>query len=125
MDVSRHRLVSLGSPTEFQRVVAEGGRFSGRFVLLFARSAPETGAVRVGVSASGRAGSKVIRNRLKRLLREASRRCVEDLGPGADVVLIAKAGAVGHRLEELEADVRELFRRARDHLAAGRGSGPP
>ncbi len=103
--------MSLGHPLEFQRVISRGQRLHGRFVILFlARS--EADAIRLGVSASGKAGSNVVRNRLKRLLREAMRQEGGVLGRGWDVVLIAKATAVGHGLCDISADLRELVARA-------------
>lgn len=116
------RLVTtLGPPAEFQRVISSGGRLHGRYALLFfARSDRE--GIRLGVSASNRAGTNVVRNRLRRLLREAVRQEAEGLGAGAgyDLVLIAKASAVGHGLADVAGDVRRLF----SELAGGSGSRP-
>jgi len=81
-------------------------------MLLFVLRRPGTDTVRLGVSASGKAGSNVVRNRLKRLLREAFRRHGESLRPGVDVVLIAKAVAAGHGLQEMAEDLGNLLIRA-------------
>ncbi len=105
---SGRSVTSLGDPAEFQRVIAGGGKLQGRYVLLFFSRSDREG-IRLGVSASGKAGSNVVRNRLKRLLREAVRQEVAGLGPGYDLVLIAKAGAVGHKLVDVACDVRQLF----------------
>lgn len=122
MLASGRLVTSLGSPVEFQRVITSGGRLGGRFVMLFGLRSGGA-SIRLGVSSSGKAGSNVVRNRLKRILREAARREAGVLGPGYDVVLIAKAGAVGHGLEDIASDVRVLFGRLRSRYAGQGGAG--
>ena len=114
------RIASLRAPSEFQRVISEGRRFSGRYVLAFT-VASDKEHLRLGVSSSSRAGSKVKRNRLKRLLREAARRASGLLSSGLDLVLIAKAGATGHSLKDITDDLEEVFTRVETHYA-GRGA---
>ncbi|MCL6548860.1 MAG: ribonuclease P protein component [Alicyclobacillus sp.] len=106
----RTRLETLASAAEFQRVLADGERLAGRFVLLFFRRAARSG-VRVGVSASARIRTNVERNRVKRLLREAARHEVCRLTGAWDLVLIGRASAVGRSLDDVERDVRELLGR--------------
>lgn len=64
------------------------------------------------MSASGKAGSQPVRNRLKRVLRAALRQESRHIVPGVDVVVIAKAAAVGHGLEDVAADLRTILARA-------------
>ncbi len=91
-------------------MISSGGRLHGRHVLLFFTKSG-LDRIRLGVSASGKAGTKVVRNRCKRLLREAVRQEAAGLvpGPGYDIVLIAKASAAGCGLADVATDVRRLF----------------
>lgn len=116
------RVLSVGRPAEFQRVVSDGGRHQGRYVLLFVRRSGR-GVIRLGVSASGKVETKVARNRLRRLLREAARREKDVLGPGFDIVLIAKASAAGRGLDEISADLRGLFARVKSQFDGQGGAG--
>jgi ribonuclease P protein component len=65
---------------------------------------------RFGVTVSRRFGKAVVRNRMKRMLREFFRRYQVDIAPAQDIVIIPKTGAetisFSHLVEELG---RELF----------------
>ena len=50
-------------------------------------------ASRLGVTVSARIGNSVVRNRVKRLVREVFRNRRADLLPASDVLVIAKPGA--------------------------------
>jgi len=66
---------------------------------------------RYGFSVSRRVGKAVVRNRVKRLLREILRSA--PLEPGWDIVFIARPRAAGASFVSLEKSVQGLLSRAR------------
>jgi ribonuclease P protein component len=65
------------------------------FVLLVAKRRAEDSAARsrLGITASRKVGNAVMRNRVKRSVREWFRRDRARLGAGFDIVVIARKGA--------------------------------
>ncbi len=69
------------------------------------------GAVaRVGLTVSSKVGGAVVRNRVKRRLREAVRRELAGL-PAVDLVIVARASAVDASVDQFRAWLRRAARR--------------
>ena len=77
------------------------------------------GATRCGFVVSKRVGSAVIRNRVKRRLREAARAMLPRLRPGWDLAFRARPAAAGATLGDLRAAMEELTLRASALETAG------
>jgi ribonuclease P protein component len=71
------------------------------------------GYTRFGFSVSKKIGRSVVRNRCKRLLREACRRHLTSFRPGFDVVLVAREGIKGLGFKEVMAEVLTLSQKAK------------
>ena len=68
--------------------------------------------VKVGVAAGRTVGTAVVRNRAKRLLREAMRPLIPNIASGFDLILIARPGLVSASLEDTRRALLTLLQRA-------------
>jgi ribonuclease P protein component len=87
----RHR---LSRSRDFDAVYRRGTSASTRYLVLhwFPRDGDEDGPSRLGLAVPRSVGSAVVRNRMKRLLREAWRELLADVPAGHDYVLVARPG---------------------------------
>ncbi len=67
---------------------------------------------RFGFSVSRRVGKANVRNRAKRMMREAVRRKMSEIPPGQDLLFIARAPIAGVPFQEVEAAVERLLSQA-------------
>lgn len=120
MEASSRRLRSgdrLRRPQEFRRLSAAGRRRSGpNFVVLSAARGRDEGrqGCRLGLTVSRKVGGAVVRNRVKRRVREWFRNTRGSIGEGIDFVVIARAGAAGLAYRALTDELDGLVRRADD-----------
>ncbi len=76
------------------------------------RARGDDGPPRVGFTATKKIGNAVIRNRVKRRLRELARlQLVAIARPGHDYVLIGRAPAFGRAYADLETDFNSALKR--------------
>ena len=83
----------LSRSSDFQRIYRQGSSTASRFLVLYSFKRPaESGGdgPRLGLSVSKKLGGAVVRNRVKRLLREAVAASQEHLAEEYDLVLIAR-----------------------------------
>lgn len=74
--------------------------------------AAEAGAVRVGFTVSRVVGGAVVRNRVRRRLREAAGTVLgAHAGDGLDVVLIGRKAALGRAFDALKGDMETALKK--------------
>jgi ribonuclease P protein component len=95
---------------EFQRVYERGARIQSRYSTLFVLPNPYSNC-RLGIAATKKLGGAVLRNRAKRLIREAFRR--NRIGAGLDIVVIPRVGMLKAAFADIQADYVSALRRHR------------
>jgi len=100
----------ISRPRDFA-TLQSGGAVRAHPLLLarFVRTDLET--TRFGLSTGRKLGGAVIRNRVRRRLREALRVMAPSFQPGWDVLIIARAGLVEADHEALMGALRRILRR--------------
>ena len=100
----------LRSKPQFDAIYAAGRRIDDRFFALRVK-ANDTGRPRIGLAVAVKtAGNAVVRNRLRRLVRESFRQAQHEL-PAVDIVVAAKFPAAGAPATVLRASLATLWNR--------------
>lgn len=97
---------------DFLHVQRHGRRWTGRFVLVLVHRA-EDQVTRFGFTVSRKVGNAVVRNRVRRRLREAVRLQRPQWPEGRSVVVIARPAAARATYAELERDILSWLEAAR------------
>ena len=104
------RLVVLSRPKDFRALQGDGTvRSHPLLVARFLRTDLET--TRIGLSTGRRLGGAVVRNRVRRRLREALRAMAPSFQAGWDVLIIARPAIVAASHDEIAEAVRRLLQR--------------
>lgn len=102
----------IGARRDFRDAYESGAKQQGRFVAVFARARAE-GGLRLGITATRKAGGAVQRNRARRRVREIFRRWrAAAPDPAVDVVVNVFAGAIRAPYAVLRTEVAGLLARA-------------
>lgn len=105
------KLARLHRAGEFQKLKRDGTSFHGKFIVLSVVPVPQS-LIRFGLITSRRVGPAVVRNRVRRRLREIVRTDRPRIAMEGWCVVVARARAAGATFAELRADWRALAQRA-------------
>ena len=103
--------VSLKENAVFRRLYHRGTSAGSRYLVVYCRP---TGSrlSRLGFTVSTKLGHAVVRNRVRRRLREIYRLVEPALKPGYDIVIVARSAAVEADFALLERNLRQLCGKA-------------
>lgn len=85
----------------FRRLYAKGNSSANRYLALYCRK-NQLGKNRVGITVSAKLGKAVVRNRVRRRLREIYRLQESRFLPGYDLVVVARGRAVTASFPQLQ-----------------------
>jgi ribonuclease P protein component len=101
------KALRLKTPAEFKAVYDRKKSVSDGLLVVYAKE-NDLPHPRVGLSVSRKAGNAVVRNRYKRLFREAFRLLQHELPAGLDLILIPRSAATLPTLDAVKTSLRRL-----------------
>jgi len=102
----------LSEGRDYRQLRLEGGRLAVGSLVLNWQPLPAGSAPRLGIITSRRVGSAVVRNRARRLLREAFRLHQHDLRQPVAMILVGRPSLAGRRFASVERDYLRALRLA-------------
>jgi len=106
------RKLRLRKKQDFGRVYKQGRSFANAQFVVYWRKQTNPDCFRLGVSASSKLGGAVVRNRMRRMVKEIVRLHANKLQPAFDLILIVRKPALTMSYREMEASVLHVLRRA-------------
>jgi ribonuclease P protein component len=106
----RSRLVMLTRPQDFAALQSEGTTRSHPLLAVRVRRT-DLETTRFGLATGRKLGTAVVRNRIRRRLREALRVMAPSFQPGWDVLIIARPGLIDTDQQTLVGTLRRLLNR--------------
>ena len=94
---------------EYRRIYEEGSKFVGPLFAAFYRRVSSGAPARVGYTTPKAIGKAVVRNRIKRRLREAVRLELPSLDPGWEIVFNPRRKLLDAERGRLQAELERLF----------------
>lgn len=98
---------------DFQLVYKNGKSFANRQFVIYILKKPDQKNFRIGLSVSKQIGTAVVRNRVKRLIRETFQHLKEDLPNDYDFVIIARKPAAAMNFHEVKKSIIHILKLAK------------
>ncbi|WP_217596490.1 ribonuclease P protein component [Cohnella sp. GbtcB17] len=106
------RKLRLRSKEDFSRIYRSGKSFANSQFVVYWRRKPDPGLYRLGISVSSKLGGAVVRNRMRRMIKEIVRLNGSRIVEGTDLVLIVRKPAISLPYIEMERSVLHVLRKA-------------
>lgn len=106
------KALRLTKNLEFINVYKSGKRVSSPFFVMYIKK-NDLGYSRLGVSVSKKVGKSVIRNKIKRQIKEIVRKNYNFINSGWDIVFSVKPAAVQLNYAQMEKEIINLLKRGR------------
>jgi ribonuclease P protein component len=107
-----HRKLRLRRREDFNVVYRYGRSFANSQFVVYWRRRSQKGSFRMGVSASSKLGGAVVRNRLRRMVKEIVRLNAGKLLDDMDLILIVRKPALSLPYKEMESSILHVLRKA-------------
>lgn len=102
--------VSIKLNRDFKRLYYKGGCVGSDILVIYYKK-NSLKCSRLGITVGKKIGGAVVRNRVKRLIKESYRLMEEDLSSGYDIVIVARSNSAGKSYDVISAVMRRLFKK--------------
>lgn len=102
----------IGSNKDFSRIYSKGRAYVTRDMVIYVMNDERCNG-KVGFAAGKKLGCAVVRNRVKRLLRETFRLCKKNIRRDCALLLVGRKNLIDAKLDSAIKSFRELSRRAK------------
>lgn len=96
---------------EFQKVYRSGKSYANKFLVIYVLFT-DNNKNRIGFAAGKKLGNAVIRNRVKRLLREVYRQNKIENNCSRDIIIVGRNAAVKAKYGDIEKAYKEICKKA-------------
>ncbi|MDQ0220937.1 ribonuclease P protein component [Peribacillus cavernae] len=97
---------------EFQDVFRKGESFANRQFVVYVLEKPNQEYFRIGLSVSKKIGNAVVRNQIKRYIRQSFLELMEDVKNGSDYVVIARKPAAEMTFFQVKSSLVHVLKRS-------------
>jgi ribonuclease P protein component len=98
---------------DFQVVFKKGKSFANRQFVIYIFDKPDQKQFRIGLSVSKKLGNAVLRNRVKRYIREVVKELKENISPNKDYIIIARKPAADMDFHQINASLQHVMKIAK------------
>lgn len=95
---------------EFQNAFKKGKSFANRQFIIYVLGKPEQEKFRIGLSVSKKVGNSVMRNRIKRCIRQSIFELQDQIKDGHDYVIIARKPAAEMDFHEIKSSLTHVLK---------------
>ncbi len=106
------KVYRLKKKSEIQLIFTNGKSIADPYLVLYKHNKTSGKYPRVAFAVSKKIGNAVVRNKIKRLLREGVRPYISQLDSNYDIIFVARAKIKGISLQDIEKSIAKLLTRA-------------
>ncbi|QJA09814.1 ribonuclease P protein component [Romboutsia sp. CE17] len=111
-----NRTQGLKKDSDFRKVYKHGKSFASRYLVMYILNNKSENS-RIGISVSKKVGKAIIRNKVRRRIKEAYRLNIdENVKIGYDIVFIARVAIKDAEYKDIEKSMKHLVKKAEMYI---------